>query len=71
MIFSQCLIVAHIDCAEISKGAVESTEALQQQAQIADKLDDMVSTESSDTEDGGVLKAVGDMIKRAETLPAT
>lgn len=69
------MIYAHINCAEISRGAIESTETLMEQAKeqikeqvrVADKLDEM-STESNES---GVMKVVGEIISRAETLPAT
>lgn len=45
----------------------QAKEQIKEQVRVADKLDEM-STESNES---GVMKVVGEIISRAETLPAT
>lgn len=53
---------------------MDSTETLQKNEKVTDKIDDMTD-ETEDTEDDGnsdaVIKFIGDVMHRAQSLPNT
>lgn len=58
--------IVRIKSSEIPKAAIDSTETLMKEAELADKIDDMSTEEESD-----MMKIIGDIVKQAKTLPAT
>lgn len=60
------MLIVHIKSSEIPKAAIESTDELMKEANLTDKIDEM-TTES----EGGVMKMIGDVFKKAESLPST
>lgn len=56
-----------IESAEIPRSAIESTEELMSEANLTDKIDDMTT---EDNEAPSVMRMIGDVVEKAESLPA-
>lgn len=65
--FVQLVTIVHIKSAEIPRSAIESTETLMNEASLTDKIDDMTTEEN---EAPGVMRMIGDVVEKAESLPA-
>lgn len=57
----------HIESSEIPKDAIDSTETLLERKNLNDKIDEM-TTETTSVD--GVMKIIGEVIKKADALPA-
>lgn len=61
------MTIVHIRSAEFPKAAIQSTENLMNEAKLEDKIDDMTT---EDTNTNSMMKKIGDILEKAETLPA-
>lgn len=64
----QFLVISVKKCAEIPKDAIESTDQLMEHEKITDKIDEMTE-ETSESDSGSMIKAIGVLSSKSETLP--
>lgn len=70
----QCVSFVVIKSADIPKDAVDSTETLQTNERITDKIDDMTDETDDTNEDDNsdaVIKFIGDVMNRAQSFTNT